>query len=193
MVSSPSPTPAHRDVAVVEDAAENALVDVDALDLVEAHLERAALDEAGLVDDAHIGDVGLGGPAMEPGRDGPVQRHERHHGRSRQAQQDDAFGRWSAATARTARRPRSRPRSPANRRSSARWSNTAPFRRAAGYRRYNAPYASASITRHHASYRNISGPNAQRNPVACRNRAAMYTRLLARALAGFARGSHYST
>ena len=69
---------------------KNALVDVDALDLVEAHFEGAALDEAGLVDDAQLGDVGLGGPAMEPGLDGPVQRHERHHGRGRQAQQHDA-------------------------------------------------------------------------------------------------------
>ena len=31
-----------RHVAVVEDAAQDALVDVDALDLVEAHLERLA-------------------------------------------------------------------------------------------------------------------------------------------------------
>ena len=69
MVSLPSPTPMIGDVAVVEDAAEDALVDVDALDLVEAHLEGAPLDEAGLVDDAQIGDVGLGGPAMEPGLD----------------------------------------------------------------------------------------------------------------------------
>ena len=76
MVSLPSPTPQDGDVAVIEDAAQNALVDVDALDLVEAHLEGAALDEAGLVDDAHVGDVGLGGPAMEPGLHRPVQRHE---------------------------------------------------------------------------------------------------------------------
>src|SRR5260370_1341063 len=81
----------HRDVAVVQDAAENALVDIDALDLVEAHFERAPLDEPGLVDHAQIGDVGLGGPAMEPGLEGPVQRRDRHHGRSRQVKQDDAF------------------------------------------------------------------------------------------------------
>src|SRR5882762_9477833 len=79
-------------VAVIEDAAENALVNVDALDLVEAHFEGAALDEAGLVDDAQVGDVGLGSPAMEPGLHGPVQRGDRHHGRGRQAQEDDAFG-----------------------------------------------------------------------------------------------------
>src|ERR1700692_1781937 len=82
----------HRDVAVVEDATRNALVDVDALDLVEAHLERAALDEAGLVDDAHVGDVGLGGPAAEPGPPGPEKQHDRPHGRSRQARPTDAFG-----------------------------------------------------------------------------------------------------
>src|SRR5436853_4787759 len=82
----------HRNVTVVQYATKNALVDVDALDLVEADLERAALDEAGLVDNAHIGDVGLSGPAMEPGLQGPVKRHDRHHGRGRQTQQDDAFG-----------------------------------------------------------------------------------------------------
>src|SRR5258707_14686183 len=71
---------AYRDAAVVEDAARDALVDVDALDLVEAHLKGAALDEAGLVHDPHIGDIGLGGPAMEPGLNGPIQRHDRHHG-----------------------------------------------------------------------------------------------------------------
>ena len=57
-----------RDVAVIEETAEDALVDVDALDLVEAHLECLPLDEPGLVDNAQIGDVGLGGPAMVPSR-----------------------------------------------------------------------------------------------------------------------------
>ena len=92
-----------RHVAVVEDAAEDALVDVDALDLVEAHLKRLPLDKAGLVDDAQIGDVGLGGPAMEPGGYRPVQRgdgetaaNDRHNSTStsvadhaRQHQEDD--------------------------------------------------------------------------------------------------------
>ena len=36
IVSGPSPTPADRDIAIVEDAAQDALVDVDALDLVQA-------------------------------------------------------------------------------------------------------------------------------------------------------------
>src|SRR4030088_2778340 len=82
----------HGDAAVVEDAAENALVDVDALDLVKAHFKRTSLDEAGLVDDAQVGDVGFGGPAVEPGFHGPVQCHDRHHGRGRQAYQHDSFG-----------------------------------------------------------------------------------------------------
>ena len=73
-VLPPSPTPKNRYVAVVEDAAEDALVDVDALDLVDTHLERLPLNEAGLVDDTEIGDVGLGGPSMEPGGDRFVQR-----------------------------------------------------------------------------------------------------------------------
>ena len=82
----------HCNAAVVKNTAKNALVDVDALDLVQAHLERAALDEPALVDDAQVGDVGLGGPAMEPGLYGPIQRGNRHDGRGRQAQQDDPFG-----------------------------------------------------------------------------------------------------
>src|SRR4030088_349763 len=47
---------------------------------------------------------------------------------------------WFRVTERTGRWPRSKPRSPANRKASAHWSNTAPSRRAAGYRRYSAPY-----------------------------------------------------
>jgi len=64
------------DVAVVHKAAKNALVDVDALDLVEAHFEGPPLDETGLVDDPHVGDVGLRDPAVEPCRRRPVQGHE---------------------------------------------------------------------------------------------------------------------
>src|SRR5436190_845635 len=65
------------DVAIVEDAAEDGLVDIDTLDLVEAHLEGLARDETGLVDDAQIGDVGLRGPAVEPGSNSIVKRHQR--------------------------------------------------------------------------------------------------------------------
>jgi len=65
-----------RYVAVVEDATEDALVDVNALNLVDTHLEGLPFDKAGLVDDAEIGDVGLGGPAMEPGGCRLVQRSD---------------------------------------------------------------------------------------------------------------------
>ena len=54
------------EVAVVHKAAKNALVDVDAFDFVEADLEGPPLDQACLVDDPHVGDVRLGGPAVEP-------------------------------------------------------------------------------------------------------------------------------
>ena len=67
------------DVAIIEDAAEDALVDVDALDLVERHFKGTPLDEPGLVHDAQVGDVGLGGPAAEPGFCRPIQCHERHY------------------------------------------------------------------------------------------------------------------
>src|SRR6478736_9505085 len=50
------------EVAVVHEAAKNALVDVDALDFVEADLEGPPLDETGLVGDPHVGDVGLCAP-----------------------------------------------------------------------------------------------------------------------------------
>lgn len=77
---------------ITEGTAEDALVDVDALDLVEAHLEGAALDEAGLVDDPHIGDVGLGGPAMEPGGKRPVERKQGRESGHRQAEQHRHVG-----------------------------------------------------------------------------------------------------
>ena len=61
------------EVAIVHKAAKNALVDVDAFDFVEADLEGPPLDETGLVDDPHVGYVGLGGPTVEPSRRRPVQ------------------------------------------------------------------------------------------------------------------------
>jgi hypothetical protein len=78
------------DVAVVHKAAKNALVDVDALDLVEAHLEGPPLDETGLVDD--FGDVGLGGPAVEPGRRRPVQGRKPRDRRKGQANRHQRVG-----------------------------------------------------------------------------------------------------
>src|ERR1700753_1734843 len=66
--------PAHRDVAIIQQTAQDTLIDVDTLDLVETHFKGAALDKAGLVDNPQIGDVGLGGPAMEPGGQHLVER-----------------------------------------------------------------------------------------------------------------------
>src|ERR1700736_5153079 len=72
------------------------------------------------------------------------------------------------------------PRSPADRRSSAHWSNTAPSRRAAGYRRYNAPstclnWLDATMSR--PAFGGVAGTR-----LLAPNGAAMYTRLLAGAL-----------
>src|SRR5450631_4801046 len=55
------------DVAVVQQPAENRLVDIDAFHLVHVHFDRVPLDEAALVYDAPVGHVDLGGPAPEPG------------------------------------------------------------------------------------------------------------------------------
>src|SRR5436305_1047590 len=79
----------YGDVTIVEQATGNALVDVDALDLVQRHLEAAALDEAGLVHHPQIGDVGLGGEAVEPGLDGPVQGGQRDKARPDERQQHE--------------------------------------------------------------------------------------------------------
>src|SRR5690348_2575068 len=69
------------DVAVVEDAAEDRLVDVDALDLVEMHLDGAPADEAALVDDAAVGHRNLGCPAAEPGDEQQYGRAGEYEGR----------------------------------------------------------------------------------------------------------------
>ena len=53
------------EVPIVHKVAKNALVDVDAFDFVEADLEGPPFDETGLVNDPHVGDVGLGGPTVE--------------------------------------------------------------------------------------------------------------------------------
>src|SRR6478672_5557031 len=61
------------EVAIVQKAAKNALIDIDALNFVEAHLKGPPLDETGLVDDPHVGYVGLGGPAVKQNSSSPVQ------------------------------------------------------------------------------------------------------------------------
>src|SRR5947209_7961301 len=57
---------ANDDVAIIEQAARDALDDVDALDLVHMHLDRAAMNKTGLVDDPPVGHCHLGDPAPEP-------------------------------------------------------------------------------------------------------------------------------
>src|SRR5262249_8832837 len=69
-----------EDVAVVEDAAEDRLIDVDAFDLVEMHLDGASANEAALVDDAPVGHRDLGGPAAKPGPEQPGGRHQQQGG-----------------------------------------------------------------------------------------------------------------
>src|SRR6267378_1710362 len=71
--------------------------------------------------------------------------------------------------------------------SSAHWLNTAPSRRAAGYRRYNAPCIQPQLPLRHTI---PPGSGDSWNPLLAPSRAAMYTRPLARALQ-FPRGSHY--
>ena len=54
------------DIAVVEQATEDALVDVDALHLIHVHLDGVPVDEAALEDDPAIGDGDFGGQPSEP-------------------------------------------------------------------------------------------------------------------------------
>ena len=78
-VSQPSPVPCNCDVAVIQQPAENRLVDVDALDFVHVHFDRVPFDEAFLVHDTPVGDVDFDCPAPEPGRG------KRHRGSSQKA------------------------------------------------------------------------------------------------------------
>ena len=71
---------------------KNALVDIDALDFVEAHFEGSPLNKAGLVDDPQIGDIGLGGLAVEPSRRRPVQGSKPSDRRESQANQRQRVG-----------------------------------------------------------------------------------------------------
>src|SRR5579883_2335002 len=50
-----APGAADRDIAVVENAPKQRLVDIDAFDLLHVHLDRVAADEAALENDAAVG------------------------------------------------------------------------------------------------------------------------------------------
>src|SRR5438876_4488275 len=69
--------PANGDIAVIEDAAEDGLVDVHALDLVHVHLDGVPSDQTPLEDHAAVGDRELGADAPDPG---PKPRDDRAHG-----------------------------------------------------------------------------------------------------------------
>ena len=118
--------------------------------------------------------------------DGPVQCGERAGDRRQRTgnQHQRVAGRARQEEPGT-RPPRSTPRSPAKRTSSAHWSNTAPSRRAAGFRRYNAPYAQPHYPCHHSIPRPLGDGT---NPVACPGRAAMYTRAFGPARSSFSAG-----
>src|SRR5215475_2766202 len=60
---------ANDDIAIAEDATDNRLLDVDALDLVHLHFDRAAADEAALVNDTSVGHRNLGDEPPEPSRE----------------------------------------------------------------------------------------------------------------------------
>ena len=121
-------------VAIIQDTARNALNHVDTLRPCRGSSRRSRADETLLVDDAQIGDVGLGGPAVEPGAHRLVQRENRRDGRT-------SPGNSSTRSPTTAIREGTKNaigHDPAgdrrqDRRSSACWWNTAPSRRAAGY------------------------------------------------------------
>jgi hypothetical protein len=61
------------EITVVHKAAKDTLVNIDALNFVEPHFKGPSLDEAGFVDNPHVGYVGLGSPAVKPRGRRPVQ------------------------------------------------------------------------------------------------------------------------
>ena len=65
------PVPMTCTRTVVEDPAQDRLVDIHRCDLVHVHLDGVPGDEASLVDHAPIGDRDLGGPADEPADNEP--------------------------------------------------------------------------------------------------------------------------
>src|SRR6185312_8071283 len=73
---------ANDDVAIVEDAPEDRLIDIDALDFVHVHFDRVAADEAGLVNDAAVGHVDLSRPPPEPGAETRIAGKQRDDQRS---------------------------------------------------------------------------------------------------------------
>src|SRR5579883_1057444 len=74
LVARPYAPDDHR--AIVENTAPDRLDDVDSLDLVHIHLERAAADEAFLVDDPPVRHDDLRRRAAAPGRQEPEQPDE---------------------------------------------------------------------------------------------------------------------
>src|SRR3954468_8075342 len=70
----------HRDVTVIEKAAEEALVHVQALHLGEVHLHGGAGDEAALGDDPPVGENELRGAAAHEGHDDEREADEGGHG-----------------------------------------------------------------------------------------------------------------
>src|SRR5215475_12248778 len=67
---------ANRHIAIAEHATENGLIHVYALDLVKVHFEGPAFDETFLVHNSQAGHVGLGGPAVEPRLESPLDGYE---------------------------------------------------------------------------------------------------------------------
>src|SRR6476620_2151725 len=71
------------EVAIVHQAAKNALIDIDALDFIETHFKGLPLNEASLMDDPQVGDIGLGGPTVKPSRRRPIRGRKPSHSRQR--------------------------------------------------------------------------------------------------------------
>src|SRR5215207_7807815 len=66
-------------VTVVHYAANKALVDIDALDFVEAHFKGPPPDEAGFMDHPQVGYVRLGGRPVKPDNPRPIQGRKPRH------------------------------------------------------------------------------------------------------------------
>src|SRR5665213_2057564 len=75
-----------RHDAIAEDAAEDRLVDVDALDLRHVHLDRVAVEDAALVDHPPVADGELGEITLD---EAAQPEDDRGEGRYRRHQLDD--------------------------------------------------------------------------------------------------------